>query len=371
MRKVLFIMSSLGGGGAEKVLITLLRYFDYSRYSVDLCLINKVGVYVKDVPAEVRLITLYDDISSLSAKVEYNLYTHFGSDFMERMRIRRKVGQNYDAIISFCEGRSLKFHRYITDRSKNNISWVHTDMHNNHHTVGKIFSASDELKAYSSMQTIVCVSSTSDVQFGKEFPGVSVPRRVIVNPIPKDIITSYRVKNRTEKAFTITTVGGLRPEKGFDRVIRLASYLKRKGYDFHINIIGDGSCRSNLEALIEQEQVGDRVSLLGFVNLPYKEMSQSDLFINVSYVEAYPLVICEAMCLGIPVVSTRTAGGEALLGESEYGLLVEQNDESIMGGVERIITGERLRKHYQEKALELAGAFDVDAIVRQVYSLIG
>ena len=41
------------------------------------------------------------------------------------------------------------------------------------------------------------------------------------------------------------------------------------------------------------------------------------------------------------------------------------------GGVERIIIDERLLKHYQEKALELAGTFDVGAVVQQVYSLIG
>ncbi len=40
-KKILFIMGSLGGGGAEKVLITLLHFFDYTRYDVDLCLLNQ------------------------------------------------------------------------------------------------------------------------------------------------------------------------------------------------------------------------------------------------------------------------------------------------------------------------------------------
>ena len=52
-KKILFIMGSLGGGGAEKVLITLLHFFDYTRYDVDLCLLNRVGVYLKDIPTPV------------------------------------------------------------------------------------------------------------------------------------------------------------------------------------------------------------------------------------------------------------------------------------------------------------------------------
>lgn len=371
MKKILIIMHSLGGGGTEKVLITLLKNFDYNNFNIDLCLISKWGVYLKDIPECVRLIPLYDDISSLRTKIEYNLYSRLGIDFLERIRIRKKVDKSYDAIISFSEGRSLKFHSYIADYTNNNITWVHTDMYTNHYTSGANFSAQDELKAYGMMNTIVFVSENARQQFKKAFPQIGIYQKVIVNPIPRDLITSYISPCKAiNTKFTITCVGGLRKVKAFDRVIRLAVRLKQKCYDFQVSIIGDGDCRSELEKMIECENVNDCVRLLGFVTPPYQELSKSDLFLNVSIAEGYPLVICEAMCLGIPVVSTKTAGSMELLGDSEYGLLVEQNDESILVGVERIMNDDKLRTYYHEKALERADSFDIGEIMQRVYSLM-
>lgn len=59
-----------------------------------------------------------------------------------------------------------------------------------------------------------------------------------------------------------------------------------------------------------------------------------------------------------------------LLGDSEYGLLVEQNDESILVGVERIMNDDKLRTYYHEKALERADSFDIGEIMQRVYSLM-
>lgn len=63
--------------------------------------------------------------------------------------------------------------------------------------------------------------------------------------------------------------------------------------------------------------------------------------------------------------------GIKLLWERGYGLLVEQNDESIFEGVKRMMNDDSLRKHYRDKALERADSFDIGKIMHRVYSLIG
>ena len=60
MKKILFIINSLGGGGAEKALIEFLRHIDYTRYEVSLCLVFHEGCYLSDVPPEVRVFWLYE-----------------------------------------------------------------------------------------------------------------------------------------------------------------------------------------------------------------------------------------------------------------------------------------------------------------------
>lgn len=364
-------MSSLNGGGAEKALLTMLHHFDYSHFSVELCLISKCGIYLDEIPNEVKIIALYNNPTSLWAKIDYNFYSHCQIDLLERNRIRKKIGKKYDAIISFCEGRSLKFHSYVTDRTPNNITWVHTDIYTNHYTIGKPFTIPHELKAYSAMQTIVFVSKDAQKQFERTFPKLkNINKQVIYNPIDRNLILSYKKHIPPHSTFKIICIGGLRKVKAFDRAVRLASQLKSDNIDFQIDIIGEGNGRNELKSLIHQYSVNDKVSLLGFRNPPYRELATADLFLSTSIAEGFPLVHCEALCLGIPIVSTRCTGSQELLEDNKYGIIVEQNDKSIYQGVKNIIHNEVLRKHYQNKAMERAEIFNLDTTMKNIYKVI-
>ena len=166
MKNILIIQQSLVGGGAERVLIDLLRNFDYERFSVSLILIFNEGVYIKDVPHNVRVSYLFStDKSPL-----YRFFLHLPY-FIQKIIISRKIRGEYDTIISFMEGLTLKFHSYILKKSKNNISWVHTDLINNNWPVscGQIHSLAEEACYYKQLNTIVFVSDAAKRQFNKLF----------------------------------------------------------------------------------------------------------------------------------------------------------------------------------------------------------
>ena len=93
-------------------------------------------------------------------------------------------------------------------------------------------------------------------------------------------------------------------------------------------------------------------------------------FLSTSLTEGMPLVQLEAMCLGLPVVATRCTGPAELLGESKYGLLVEQDDESIYHGVVRMLSDSTLRKHYAQAGEERLRDFDTERIIYQIYDLL-
>ena len=61
VKKILFLLTNLSGGGAEKVLIDILRHTDFTRYEVDLLLVVKEGVYLTSVPNEVKVYSLYEN----------------------------------------------------------------------------------------------------------------------------------------------------------------------------------------------------------------------------------------------------------------------------------------------------------------------
>lgn len=99
MKKILFIINSLGGGGAEKALIEFLRHIDYTRYEVSLCLVFHEGCYLSDVPPEVRVFWLYERERNFVHRKSLKLYRNHGIRTLLRLRARRKIRGHYDAIV--------------------------------------------------------------------------------------------------------------------------------------------------------------------------------------------------------------------------------------------------------------------------------
>ena len=372
-KKILFIIYSLAGGGAEKALITLLHKFDYNRFDVDLLLFVKEGVYLNDIPKKVNLRYAYNSVESFRIKIDFIMVNSLGLSCRYKQRIKSKV-QYYDTIVSFTE-QALKYHSWIFDRARKNISWIHTDLLHFHYTVVKddISSLEQERSNFSKLDDIVFVSNDAKKQFEKLYPDNEIKKIVIYNLIDSKSISRYR-KNRNfglkDKIFTIVSVGRLHSIKGFDRLLRIAKKLKDDNYNFHIKIIGEGAERNNLENFISEYHLEEYVSLLGFVNPPYNLMADADLFISTSIAEGFSLVVCEAFCLGLPVVCTKTTGPIELLDNDKYGLLTEHDDESIYQAVKKMINDDFLREHYHKKSLERAEIFDMDSVMSKIYTVL-
>lgn len=113
----MFLLTNLSGGGAEKVLIDILRHTDFTRYEVDLLLVVKEGVYLTSVPNEVKVYSLYEN-RGLKYKLHFALSRYWGLDYFQRSLVQKKVKGRYDAIVSFMEGIPLKFHKYLLGRTK-------------------------------------------------------------------------------------------------------------------------------------------------------------------------------------------------------------------------------------------------------------
>ena len=373
MKKILLINPGLSAGGAEKVLITLLKNFDYSKYDVELLLIWGGGYYFDKVPKQVKISVVYPHNDSFRQKIDFSLYYKFNITLFEKMSVLRVLkSKKYDAIISFLEGRALKGHSYITSRSKRNISWIHTDMLKNHYTTDISMRESLERKAYSLMDRVVFVSKDSMAQFNKL--GYSVKNEVVINnPIEKEIIQAYINKDMKSQneAFKIVLCGRLVPVKSYDRMIRIARRLKNDGLDFKVLFLGEGPERERLQSLISELALDDVVSLLGFKSPPYPEMAKADLFVSTSIAEGYPVNICEAICLGLPIVATRCTGTTEILTDGgDFALLAEQNDDSIYECVKKMMVDNEFRQKCRANALRASSRFSIEKTMNEIYQLL-
>ncbi|MFI3298112.1 MAG: hypothetical protein R3Y59_10910, partial [bacterium] len=179
-KSILFIYGPLNGGGAEIVLLDVLRNFDYSKYNVNLLLIVNGGTLFDRIPKQVNLYSLWDSYS-VGYKIACRLSKWFGIDLFIKQRYRRLALPKADVAISFLEGLPLRFH-YILQPGVKNISWVHCDLLKQHYTKD-VFRKGEEIAAYNSMDEVINVSQDAEIAFLQRFLSLTTVHSVIYNPV--------------------------------------------------------------------------------------------------------------------------------------------------------------------------------------------
>ncbi len=368
MKKYLFIYGPLGGGGAERVLLDILNNFDYSQFQVDLCVLFPGGVLFHEIPKEVHIIPLYSGYTK-SFSFDYHLSTDLGIDYFLKKKLKTKLKDEYDIIISFLEGLPLKLHA-LTNLHGRHYSWVHCDLYNFPYEKGQ-FHKGEELRAYNKMNKVVCVAQDTANAFKNRFPECITDTLVLYNPIDIDkVLSKSKEKDIRYDKFTVIIVGRLTLQKRIDRIIRLARRLKEEHLtDIQFIILGEGELRGEIEKQISALDVTDMIQLLGFKKNPFPYIKAADMMLISSMAEGFSLVTCEAMVLGIPVLSTKTAGPIEILDKNEYGLLCDHDDESIYQAFIQLFKNKSLRLKYSHKAKERIKAFNVHSTMKKIYEL--
>ncbi|WP_197231908.1 glycosyltransferase [Novipirellula artificiosorum] len=128
----------------------------------------------------------------------------------------------------------------------------------------------------------------------------------------------------------ILALGRLSAEKGFDILIDSVAELHSRGCPVTLWIGGEGGCRGILEAQIERLGLSQSVRLMGHVIDPRIMLQAADIFVLSSISEGLPNVLLEAMALETPIVATRIGGVPRLLGEGQYGVMVDPGNRDAL-----------------------------------------
>jgi glycosyltransferase involved in cell wall biosynthesis len=152
----------------------------------------------------------------------------------------------------------------------------------------------------------------------------------------------------------IGAVGRLSAEKAFNNLIRATHHLLGEGHDLELWIVGDGDARADLQRLIDQLGLGERVKLLGFRADMIDLYHAFDLFVLSSLREGLPNVVLEAMAMRVPVVSTRVAGVPRLIEDGMNGLLCPVADvDALAAAMRHAVRDASLRDRLAQVAREL------------------
>lgn len=366
-RKILFYYGTMDTGGAERVLINILNFLDRSKYKIDLALISDQGATLKFIPKDINIIPLWRK-NSILYSLEYRLSLWFGIDYFLRRHINKKLPYDYDVEISFLEGMPLKL-QTLKNNSTKKINWVHIDL-NKFRYASSFFFKDKENIAYHKMDKVICVSNDCKKAFLYRFPDLKDKVNVIYNAIDKNTITKksneFSVTNET---FTVISVCRLAKQKGIERIIRVAKMFKESNINIHFQIIGIGELYEPLLRLSNLYEVSDIVHFLGYKENPYPFIKAADIMLCSSIAEGFCLSMCESMCIGTPVVSTKTAGPCEILLNNEYGLLCDHDDKSIFLSVKKLYDSHWLRTQYALRAKKRIEIFDTFSIKNQIEDL--
>lgn len=386
-KKILFINGHLNSGGVEKSLVDILRHMDYSKYDVELLLLEGLGDYADDLPKEVsiRLIDLHNTYGSFAGSLLRCVKKHdrlcfqmrilmfmrkFGS--VENLRYIRKTmfgKQRYDVVIGFRPGICTNLAAFAVDADRR-ITWWHHGEYNLDD-----MSEADYRMACRQMDAVVSVSESCAAFLRDKLPELSDRLTVIPNLLDEEAIgrkaDMFNPYYSDGAKYHFVSVGRLSPEKHMENAIGVSSNLVKKGItDFKWYIVGDGVEHKKLEQLVTDNDVKEYVIFAGNKPNPYPYMKYADLFVHPSYVESQGLVVLEAMTLGVPCVVTRSLGPCEFIEDGVNGILTEQSADDLAEKVYLLLSDTNMRNRLRDNT-RCPERFAPDSVISKIENLWG
>jgi len=337
MKKInlLHVITGLGMGGAERVVLDLASASDKKKFNIK--------------------------VVSLSKRIEL-------LDDFRKQNIDTNVLYKNSDLISMIE--MIKFvNKFVKE---NNIEIIHAHM--THAAI-----VASMVKLFNPGVKVVFTSHSSNVgSRAREFFLFCLkPLRNIDIVFSKDILKffykknykivpngikleNYNLKVKKNKKFTFITIGRLETVKNHQYLIEIANRLKNE-FDFELQIVGDGYLKNDLLALIKKYKLEDTVKLLGLRNDIPILLNQSHCFLMPSLWEGLPIVLLESAASRIPIIATPVGSIPSFLTENDGYLTHLNNFEHTMTSVfENYQVAENKAEHLYQK---LKLNYSIDSIV--------
>lgn len=381
-KKILFVINTMGQGGAEVALIELMKELPkLTDCTIDLYVMLGQGELIDNVPSNVNLLNKKIDAADvLSSAGRVKLYKHTSAKMLSglsgvrnlpytvanhrEMRRRGNVipknllwksvsdgtkppREEYDLAVAYIEGASTY---YVADKvnAKAKAAFVHID----YHKAG--YNRKLDHGCYERFNAIYCVSPDVKNAFLSEYPELEERVHVMRNIIdPEGIIE----KSKSGESFNdgydglrIVSVGRLVKQKSYETAIESARMLKDRGHSFRWYVFGEGEERSDLENRIKAAGVENEFILYGSVRNPFPYLRDADIYVQCSKFEGQSIAVREAKVMGMPIVLSLSSGNHDQLIDGVDGIYVGTDAPSVADGIERLIIDPGLRKRLGEAA---------------------
>lgn len=357
MKKLLFVISQLYKGGAETSLVNLLNHLDYTKYEVELLILNQApvknavslinrinkNVKVCDAYKEYQKITILDRVS---AKLKYTIQQKGAYYFPALDFVRSKI---YDWAFFVGEWYSPSFVAYEV-QAKIKAAWIHNDL-----SEAEYFDAEHYFYFADQFDYFIFVSQNSLDASVKEYPFLKEKAVCIYNI--NDVKYILKCADKELKAWPnkklpiLLTCANFRQQKNHIRQVEVMAELKRRGMDFiwlNIGATTDKKIVNQVKRLCRVEGLEKRFFILGPKENPYPYIKKADAVTVLSDYESWSMVITEAKIIGTPVISTKTSGALEQIEDEKTGMLTGFLVDEIADKIEKFLKNKQLQKQIKE-----------------------
>lgn len=379
MKHILFINGHLNAGGVERSLVDILKHMDYTKYTVDLLLLEDIGDYASELPPEVKVLfrDIHHTYGSFTSSIRRCIVAHdwmclrlrflfllqkfFGACALKRAATILLGKHHYDCVIGFRPGICSDLAAYSVQTDRKITWWHHGEFNVDCATYGNMCSK---------MNAVAVVSQSCKAMLQEKL--TELESKLVCVPNMLDAVAiGQKAGNSpyTGDMLHIVSVGRLAPEKHFENIIPVAKTLRDMRTDFVWHIVGDGSEQARLESLIVENDLKDHVILEGSKTNPYPYMKYADLFVHPSYVESQGLTVLEAMALDVPCVVTKSRGPCEFIVDGVNGLLAEQSPKLLAEEVLAILNDKKLYQFIKENT-KCPEQFSPERVMKQIETMI-
>lgn len=382
MKKLLFIINTLGCGGAERAMLNLFSALDSNKYEISLFVLTSQGELRRELPENVRLINKkYKEVSVLTKKgrrlltlsvlkagIGKALFLRRAPYIIKNFLIMRKKGkimpdkllwrllsdgapkiqEEYDLAVAYLEGGATY---YVADcvKAKKKAAFVHIDYEKAGYT------RELDLDCYEKFDRIFTVSDEVKEHFLSVYPEYENKTSVFNN-----ILNQERIKKMAEqgegfndgfKGLRILTVGRLTRQKRYDVAINAMKLMKEKiGVPIRWYVLGEGDLRQELEQQIKSAGLENDFILMGVKENPYPYYKGCDFYVHATEFEGKSIALQEAQVLGKPILATDCSGNREQIENGTDGILCELDPGQVCEKLLYIINNPEKCKGYAEKA---------------------
>lgn len=375
MKKVLFVINTLGQAGAEKALIEFIKKINKPEYEISLYVLMGQGELADKLPSYVRI--LNRSLSRLSVLTNqgrrkmaltvfrafwlhggwwaklYSIFRCF-ADMVKEKRIQisklfwrvlsdgaERFDMEFDLAVAWLEGGAAY---YVADhvKARHKAAFIHID----YESVG--YTRNMDRGCWGNFDRIFTVSEEVRRHFQAFYPEYAEGVYVFDNYIDQDTLRFLAKEpggfSDNFDGIRLLTVGRLTYQKAYDIAIETMSILKKTGWKVRWYVLGEGEQRRYLEKKIDAFGLKEDFLLLGAVENPYPYYEQTDIYVHATRFEGKSIAIQEAQTLGCAIVASDCSGNRELIVDGKDGILCQLTPQAIAYSIKRLLENEDERK---------------------------